>query len=190
MPRRKFFKYLLPLGIRHSFPSWASERKFTSNDSLQPLEILQAVHNFLQEAGSRCAVDHAVIVGKAEVDAGSGGHHAVADHYLLDDGAYAQDQAFGSVENGSEIGNTEHTKVGDGDAGTDLGEVEGIFFEPLEEGSDKGRATINTVAEGSKPENNHGVTIEDTIYLRGKPIDLVIGDTVFKVYISGIKAVK
>ena len=78
----------------------------------------------------------------------------------------------------------------DGDAGTDLGEVEGIFFEPLEEGSDKGRATINTVAEGSKPENNHGVTIEDTIYLRGKPIDLVIGDTVFKVYISGIKAVK
>ena len=76
----------------------------------------------------------------------------------------------------------------DGDLGTDLGSVSGCLFEPLPDSSDKGKATIKAVVEGEKSE--HGTTIDDVSYLKGKDLNLIIDDAVFKVYIANIIAVE
>lgn len=76
----------------------------------------------------------------------------------------------------------------DGDLGTELGKVSGCQAEPLTEESDKGRATIKAIVEGEKSE--HGTTINDIVYLKGKDLNLIIDDAVFKVYISNIIAVE
>ena len=76
----------------------------------------------------------------------------------------------------------------DGDLGTELGKVSGCQTEPLTDNSDKGRATIRSIVEGEK--SKHGTTIDDIVYLKGKDLNLIIDDTVFKVYISNIIAVE
>ncbi len=76
----------------------------------------------------------------------------------------------------------------DGDLGTELGKVSGCQTESLTDASDKGRATIRAVVEGEK--SKHGTTIDDIAYLKGKDLNLIIDDAVFKVYISNIIAVE
>ena len=72
----------------------------------------------------------------------------------------------------------------DGELGTALGTVRHINAEADPDGGTRGRATIITTVEGFKAE--HGVSIGDTIYLKGKTIELIIADSIFDVYIANI----
>ena len=48
-----------------------------------------------------------------------------------------------------------------------------------------GRATFTVLAEGKKGE--HGVTVGDVLYLKGKSFNLIVGDSIFSVYIADIQ---
>lgn len=72
----------------------------------------------------------------------------------------------------------------DGELGTSLGSVRHINAEINPHNDRRGRATITTTVDGFKAE--HGVNIADTIYLKGKILNLIVGDSVFEVYIANI----
>ncbi len=76
----------------------------------------------------------------------------------------------------------------DWDLGTELGRITGASSEALPDAPDKGRAYIKTSVEGVK--SSHGTTIGDSVYLKGKNLNLIVGDSVFEVYISNIIAVE
>lgn len=73
----------------------------------------------------------------------------------------------------------------DGDSGAELGSVSEVNVEEQTSGSGEGRGTIKTLVSGSKTE--HGITVDDTAYLRGKTLNLIVDDLVFEVYISNIQ---
>ena len=72
----------------------------------------------------------------------------------------------------------------DGDSGTELGEVSDIFIVPADENS-KPIAYITSQTEAYKAD--HGIAVDDTVYLKGSRINLIIGDSIFEVYIKDIK---
>lgn len=73
----------------------------------------------------------------------------------------------------------------DGDSGSSLGKISDVRAEILPDSPDKGKAVFKASAKGAKTE--HGITINDNIYLKGKTLNLIIGDSVFEVYISDMK---
>lgn len=75
------------------------------------------------------------------------------------------------------------SKCADGDTGEDLGKVLDFHGEPAD--GDMAKFTLRTLTKGS--ENDHGVVIGNTPYLKGKKMNLIVDDTVFEVYISDIK---
>ena len=72
----------------------------------------------------------------------------------------------------------------DGDTSTELGTVTevSVFANPEDSRSS---ATIRAEVEGYK--TDHGVTVSDTIYLKGMPLNLIIGDSVFEVYVGNLE---
>lgn len=72
----------------------------------------------------------------------------------------------------------------DGTSGVELGKVVRSDIEPLGENSDKSKGIISLIVEGTK--NKHGISIGDTIYLKGSNFSLIIDDSVFDVYIYDI----
>lgn len=73
----------------------------------------------------------------------------------------------------------------DADLGTDLGIITAVNAEANPEDDDRGRAAI--AAEVTGFETDHGVTIGDSVYLKGKTVNLIVGDSVFEVYIKDIE---
>ncbi len=73
----------------------------------------------------------------------------------------------------------------DGDLGTELGFVSGIHVDPHLNDGNKGSCTVSVSAEGY--DAAHGVSIGDTVYLRGKNMNLIIDNSVFEVYIKDIE---
>lgn len=73
----------------------------------------------------------------------------------------------------------------DGDYGTSLGSLQSAQIEALADRPDAGRAVFVTQVDGEKAE--HGVTVGDVLYLKGKRFNLMIGDAMFNVYISDIQ---
>lgn len=72
----------------------------------------------------------------------------------------------------------------DGEKGSELGVVSAVSVMPNAENNGKGRAEIRTIVEGTR--EKHGIYVNDNVYLRGKTFSLIIGDSVFYVYISNI----
>ncbi|MEG2380261.1 MAG: hypothetical protein RSB38_01035 [Oscillospiraceae bacterium] len=68
----------------------------------------------------------------------------------------------------------------DGDTGTELGKLSNVEMDSINQ-----TAMFSTIVEGSKSE--HGITIKKTPYLKGKRLNLIVGDCVFEVYIKEIK---
>ncbi len=72
----------------------------------------------------------------------------------------------------------------DSELGTNLGSVRHVNTEVNPDMESRGRATITTTVDGFKAE--HGISIEDTIYLKGKILNLIVADSIFEVYIANI----
>ena len=75
----------------------------------------------------------------------------------------------------------------DADLGTELGTLLSVKTDILDENNTLGSAVIVTKTEGEASE--HGIEVENSIYLKGKKINLIIGNSVFEVYLSDIKNV-
>ena len=76
----------------------------------------------------------------------------------------------------------------DGEYGNSLGQLTAINVLDIENDSNKKGASFTTVLK-AKPEE-HGVSSEEVLYLKGKELKLIIGDSVFDVYLSGIQALE
>lgn len=76
-------------------------------------------------------------------------------------------------------------KCADSDKGVELGTVSGCSVSPNPDNNGKGKVEIFTTVIGIRAE--HGLSINNNMYLRGKSFPLIIGDSVFNVYISDIK---
>lgn len=74
---------------------------------------------------------------------------------------------------------------GDGDYGTSLGDLKSVVIETDGENEKNGSAVFMSQVSGEKAE--HGVTIGDVLYLKGKRFNLMVGDSMFNVYISEIE---
>ncbi len=74
---------------------------------------------------------------------------------------------------------------GDGDYGTSLGDLKSVVIKTDEKASETGSAEFVSEVSGEKAE--HGVTIGDVLYLKGKRFNLMVGDSMFNVYISEIE---
>lgn len=72
----------------------------------------------------------------------------------------------------------------DGDTSTELGTVTDVSVYGNPEDS-RGNAAIRAEVEGYK--TDHGVTVSDTVYLKGMHLNLIIGDSVFEAYIGNIE---
>lgn len=73
----------------------------------------------------------------------------------------------------------------DGASGTELGKVVSSEVQSIDETSDKSKGIITLSVEGIK--NDHGISVRDTVYLKGSNFSLIVGDSVFDVYINDIK---
>ncbi len=72
----------------------------------------------------------------------------------------------------------------DADSGAQLGLILSAATEPLNEVM--GRGVIVTKTNGKQTE--HGIEVDNSIYIKGKKINLIIGDSIFEVYLSDITA--
>lgn len=85
-------------------------------------------------------------------------------------------------------------KVGEGgicvdaETGAELGRVKGINTEVFAATPSKARASIYAETEGTVLD--HGVEVGDTVYLKGQNLQLIVGDSVFEVYVADIKTEK
>lgn len=70
-------------------------------------------------------------------------------------------------------------------SGTDIGKIVKTDIETVEENSDKAKAVISILVDGTK--NDHGISIDDTVYLKGSEFSIIIEDSIFDVYISDIR---
>lgn len=75
-------------------------------------------------------------------------------------------------------------KCADGDTGENLGEVTSADIRGIDGSPDRSGAQIRVKTNGYQ--SDHGVAIGNTVYLKGKKLNLIIGDTVFEAYISEI----
>ena len=73
----------------------------------------------------------------------------------------------------------------DGDTGENLGEVISADIYGIDGTPDRSRIQIRVKTNGY--ESDHGVAVGNTVYLKGKKLNLIVGDTVFETYISEIK---
>lgn len=71
-----------------------------------------------------------------------------------------------------------------GDARTELGTVTGISITEIAD-SPYGSAEIRSEVEAFK--SDHGIIIDDNVYLKGMPLSLIVGDSIFNVYIKNIE---
>lgn len=76
-------------------------------------------------------------------------------------------------------------KCADGDTGENLGEVMYADIHGGDGSSGRSDAEIRVRTNGY--ESEHGVAVGNTVYLKGKKLNLIVGDTVFEAYISEIK---
>ena len=76
----------------------------------------------------------------------------------------------------------------DGDYGNSLGKLTDISCSEIKDDTQNQQAVFVSALTGIKTE--HGVTIDDVLYLKGKEFNLVVGDSVFSVYLSDIKSLK
>ena len=76
----------------------------------------------------------------------------------------------------------------DGDYGNSLGQLTAFNVMDIENDLNSKSASFTTVLK-AKPEE-HGVSTEEVLYLKGKELKLIIGDSVFDVYLSGIQALE
>lgn len=77
------------------------------------------------------------------------------------------------------------SKCADGDTGENLGEVVSADIYGIDGTPDRSRIQIRVKTNGY--ESDHGVAVGNTVYLKGKKLNLIVGDTVFETYISEIK---
>ncbi len=75
----------------------------------------------------------------------------------------------------------------DADLGTKLGSLLSVQAENPEEGNAMGSGVFVTRTNGEK--TDHGIEVDNSVYLKGKKINLIIGDSIFEVYLSDIKNV-
>lgn len=73
----------------------------------------------------------------------------------------------------------------DGSAGETLGSIIWVNCDAISETTDKVKGTFILKTNGTK--TKHGISVNDTVYLKGSVFPLVIGDTMFQVYVSDIK---
>lgn len=76
----------------------------------------------------------------------------------------------------------------DGDYGNSLGELTSVQNQELENDSQNQRCIFISQVEGKK--NTHGVMVNEVLYLKGKSFNLVIGDSIFPVYLSEIQTLQ
>lgn len=92
----------------------------------------------------------------------------------------APNEALDGIESGAECM--------DGDYGNSLGKLTDIRRYEIKDDSLNQQVVFVTAVNGIKSE--HGVTINDVLYLKGKELNLVAADSVFSVYLSGIQELK
>lgn len=73
----------------------------------------------------------------------------------------------------------------DGDYATELGALTAMHEDVIDGNPDQRRVTFSSCLKGKK--NTHGVTVNEVLYLKGKNFNLVIGDSIFSVYLSDIR---
>ncbi len=73
----------------------------------------------------------------------------------------------------------------DGDYATELGALTAMHEDAIDGDAEKCRVTFSSCLKGKK--NTHGVTVNEVLYLKGKNFNLVIGDSIFSVYLSDIR---
>ena len=72
----------------------------------------------------------------------------------------------------------------DGDSGTELGSVSDVQIIPSDAEGGNPSGIITSQVEGYRAD--HGIAINDTVYLKGSRVNLIVGDSIFEVYISDI----
>lgn len=70
----------------------------------------------------------------------------------------------------------------DGDYGSSLGKLTNADISEIKDDEYNKQAVFVSALSGVKTE--HGVTVGDVLYLKGKELNLVVGDSVFSVYLS------
>ncbi len=73
----------------------------------------------------------------------------------------------------------------DGDYATELGALTAMHEDAIDGNPDQRKVTFSSCLKGKK--NTHGVTVNEVLYLKGKNFNLVIGDSIFSVYLSDIR---
>ena len=91
------------------------------------------------------------------------------------------DSAPIEVYDGIEAG----TACSDGDAGVALGNLTRLVLSDIA-GDDSHKQGIFTVGLNGI-QGEHGVTVDDILYLKGKCLNLIAGDSVFSVYLSDMQ---
>ncbi len=76
----------------------------------------------------------------------------------------------------------------DGDYGTGIGNLLSLSVSDIQDNPQAKRGVFVVEAEASREE--HGIKVGDVLYLKGKEFNLIIGDSVFAVYLSDIQPVK
>lgn len=89
----------------------------------------------------------------------------------------APNEALDGIESGAECM--------DGDYGNSLGKLTDIKQYEIKDDDQNRKVVFVAAVKGIKSE--HGVTIGDVLYLKGKELNLVAADSVFSVYLSDIR---
>lgn len=76
----------------------------------------------------------------------------------------------------------------DGDNGTKLGKLTDVRISDIQDDDKNRQAVFVTAVNCVKSE--HGVSISNALYLKGKELSLVVADSVFSVYLSDIRSLK
>lgn len=80
------------------------------------------------------------------------------------------------------------TECSDGDYGNSLGKLTNLTLSDIP-GDDRNKEARFMAAVSGKL-GDHGVTVGDVLYLKGKECNLVVGDSVFSVYLSDMQPVE
>ena len=94
------------------------------------------------------------------------------------------DSAPAEVYDGIETG----TPCSDGDAGVGLGNLTGLTLSDIADDASHKQGVFTVGLNGIQGE--HGVTVEDVLYLKGKCLNLIAGDSVFSVYLSDMQVLE
>lgn len=106
------------------------------------------------------------------------GNNEEQNAYLF---TFVCDSAPVEVYHGIETG----TPCSDGDAGTALGNLTQLTLLDIPDDTNRKQGIFMLGLNGIQGE--HGVTVEDVLYLKGKRLSLIAGDSVFSVYLSDMQ---